>query len=429
MVWTGKWLVEGVIAVGITGLASPALGQEAGDQAIDALVAEVSTERTMATAREQIAGGDLIGGAATLERALLADANAHEVRLLYAATLCRLGDQQGARIEIGKLDRQAISDSGWDEANRACGSAFARPAPAIAASATGVSGELYFGLIHDSDARGALTLQFLFDDEPVDRDSGTSIISGIRLGYRSADYASDRGGLYASFNAVAKHDVRGPDLDYTVVEGRAGYGKGGQDINYGVGGVARYLRLLGDPYATEFGGQAELLFGAAAARRLRLRGEAVRQNYLQGFPGNGGDGMRFDLSAAIEARAGRSGIVALGLAGEVKNADQRAFAYRGGRVFAVTQMPVGVAGHYVSLSGTLRYIDFRDDRPAPDRTETRAFTRLAYGVPLAPDLVVEGAGSYTLRSANFTQTDPFFPIADPATYRSIGAEARLIAKF
>ena len=101
----------------------PAFAQSEPD--IDALIAESqpSTD-AIGVARQQTTAGDLTGAAATLERALLDNPNANDARLLYAATLCRLGDPQGARIEIGKLDRQDISQAMFDETNLACGGAF-----------------------------------------------------------------------------------------------------------------------------------------------------------------------------------------------------------------------------------------------------------------------------------------------------------------
>ena len=165
------------------------------EQDIAALVAESQTPgQAIATAREQTAAGELTEAAATLERALLEDPNANDVRLLYAATLCRLGDPQGARIEIGKLDRQDISNAVFLEANEACGGALRRPAPAEGQSADGLSGEVYGGLAYDSDAAGALALQSEFFGS-AKRDDGFSLIGGARLAYRSVELCRRRRAL------------------------------------------------------------------------------------------------------------------------------------------------------------------------------------------------------------------------------------------
>ena len=405
----------------VASLAAPALAQN--DAEIEALVAESQLPvDAMATARQQIAAGDLTGAAATLDRALLQDPNANDTRLLYAATLCRLGDAQGARIEIGKLDRQDVSNAMFDEANAACGGALRRPAPAEASSASGINGEVYGGLAYDNDAAGALALQSDFFGS-AKRDNGFSLIGGARLALRSAAYA-DRGGLYGGFSIASKHDISGPRLDYDIGELRAGFGRGSGSVGYSIGPVIRHIRLFDDPYVTEYGGQGELLFGQATDSRIRVRLEGVVQDYSnRNFPGNDADGVRFDLSAAYEARIGERGFVTVGAAGEYKNADEREFGYRGGRIFAAYQHSFANRD-YLTLTGTLRHIDFRNQRFVPDRKDTRAYARLAYAIALGQSgLFVEGAATYTYRRSKL---DDFFSLR---TYRSLGAETRLIWKF
>lgn len=408
----------GLVAASFAG---PALSQS--EQEIDALIAESQTPaNAIATARQQIAAGDLTGAAATLDRALLEDPNANDTRLLYAATLCRLGDAQGARIEIGKLDRQDVGAAMFDEANAACGGALRRPAPAETASASGVSGEVYGGLAYDYDAAGALALQTEFFGS-AGRDDGFSLIGGARLAMRSSAYAG-RGGLYGGFSVTSKHDLAGPKLDYDIGEIRFGFGRSSGRTGFSVGPVVRHIRLLDDPYVTEYGGQGELLFGQATARRIRVRLEGVHQDYDgSGFPGSDADGRRIDLSAAYEARVGERGYISIGAAGEYKDAEERNFGYRGGRVFASYQHSFANRD-FLTLAGTLRHIDFRNAAFVSDRKDTRAYARLAYAIALAQSgLFVEGAATYTYRRAKI---DGFI---DLRTYRSPGAEARVIWKF
>ena len=377
----------------------------------------------IATARQQIAAGDLTGAAATLDRALLENPNANDARLLYAATLCRLGDPQGARIEMGKLDRQDVGQAMFDETNQACGGALARPASAQANSSSGVSGEVYGGLAYDNDAAGALALQSDFFGSSR-RNDGFSLIGGARLTARSSGY-SGHGGFYGGFNVSSKHDISGPKLDYDIGELRAGFGSSAGQIGFSIGPVVRHIRLFDDPYVTEYGGQGELVFGGAQAHHVRLRLEGVYQNYdNRNFPGNDADGVRLDLSAAYEARIGERGFVTVGAAGEYKDADQRNFGYRGGRVFAAYQRSFANRD-YLTLSGTLRHIDFRNASFVNDRKDTRAYGRLAYAIALGTSgLFVEGAATYTYRKAKIS--DSFFKLR---TYDSPGAEARVIWKF
>ena len=417
----GRSLWRSVIGVAAVSVAVPALAQS--EQEIEALIAESQTPvNAIATARQQIASGDLPGAAATLDRALLEDPNANDARLLYAATLCRLGDPQGARIEIGKLDRQDVGAAMFEETNAACGGTLDRPAPAEVDTASGVSGEVYGGLAYDHDAAGALALQTDFFGS-AKRDDGFSLIGGARLSVRSAGYA-DRGGLYGGFSLASKHELSGPSLDYDIGEFRAGFGSGAGRIGYSIGPVVRHIRLFDDPYVTEYGGQGEIIFGQATAQRVRLRLEGVYQNYDgSGFPGNDADGLRFDLSAAYEARVGARGYVSVGAAGEYKDAKERNFGYRGGRVFAAYQYSF-INRDYLTLSGTLRHVDFRNVEFFADRKDTRAYARLGYAIALgATGLFVEGAGTYTYRRSSLNGAPDF------RTYRSPGAETRLIWKF
>ena len=421
MLKVGRSLLRSGIGLAALSVAIPALAQS--EQEIEALIAESQTPvNAIATARQQTAAGDLTGAAATLDRALLEDPNATDARLLYAATLCRLGDPQGARIEIGKLDRQDVGNAMFDEANAACGGTLARPAPAESDTASGVTGEVYGGLAFDNDAGGALALQSDFFGS-AKRDNGFSLIGGARLAMRSSGYGGG-GGFYGGFSLASKHDLSGPRLDYDIGELRAGFGSGGGRIGWSIGPVVRHIRLFDDPYVTEYGGQGEALFGQAKAQRVRVRLEGVYQNYDgSGFPGNDADGLRLDLSAAYEARIGERGYVSVGVAGELKDARERNFGYRGGRLFAAYQHSF-TNRDYLTLSGTLRHIDFRNVDFVVDRKDTRAYARLAYAIALGTSgLFVEGAGTYTYRRASLDG----FP--DFRTYRSPGAEARLIWKF
>jgi hypothetical protein len=401
-------------------VAAPAWAQD--DAELAALLAEQSPEAGMAEARRQTADGDLAGAAASLERVLLADPNANDARLLYAATLCRLGDQQGARIELAKLDRQAISETLWREADEACGGNARRPLPAERDSGTGFSGEAYIGMAYDHDAAGAITLQTDFFGGSR-RENGFAALAGARLNWRSEGFASD-GGPYASASLTSKHDINGPQQDYDIGEARLGYGRSSGSLGWSAGPVVRHIRLLGDPYVTEYGAQGDVLFGNGGPRGIRLRLEGVIQDYKGGFPGNNADGSRFDASLAYETRLGAKGFATLGVGGELKYADERAFGYVGGRLFGALVLPFENRD-YLTLSGTLRYVDFRNDKDFTfDRKDTRAFARLAYGLALpATDLFVEGALSYTLRHLDTEDGVSF------RTYRSPGAETRLIWKF
>ena len=63
----------------------------------------------LAFARSEANAGELLSAAGALERILLAQPNAHQARLFYAAVLYRLGDYQGARQQLNQLDNVELT--------------------------------------------------------------------------------------------------------------------------------------------------------------------------------------------------------------------------------------------------------------------------------------------------------------------------------
>jgi hypothetical protein len=109
-------------------LSSP-LPAQTGPADLEALIGpSLEIDSGIALARRQIAGGDLPGAIATLERVTIAHPEAAGPRLLHIALLCRLDDREGADVELGQLGGTAIPDDLWAEVTAACG-AVQRPAP------------------------------------------------------------------------------------------------------------------------------------------------------------------------------------------------------------------------------------------------------------------------------------------------------------
>ena len=96
---------------------------------LDALVAaSQQVDSGMTLARRQVSQRDLLGALGTLERVQIANPEAVQPRLLYAALLCRLDDAEGAGVELNLLAGKPIADADWAEVTAACG-AVPRPAP------------------------------------------------------------------------------------------------------------------------------------------------------------------------------------------------------------------------------------------------------------------------------------------------------------
>ncbi len=425
----------GGVALGaVVSLAAPvtAQAQDSEAAALDVVIDGAATpEQAMALARQQAQSGDLTGAAATLERALLGDPNAHDVRLFYVGLLCQLDDGQGARVEVSKLDKQVLDDAAWDATNTACGGALVRPAAPKAGSGSGFDGEAYVGMAYDGDALGPLIIQIDLPGVATPSKSGLGIIAGVRGAYRSPSY-TEGGGLYAGGGLRLKHSVDGPDQKYLLADMRVGFGRQSESTDYAFGGVIRHTNLLGNAYGTEYGGQAELGVKAGNGGRIVLRGEAVYQDYATVGLGPLAKGWRFDLSASYVKQISVNSLFIASAALELKDAKSRELGYTGARVFAAYQANIGDSGHYFNLSSTLRFINFKDKPPVQDRKDTRLFARGAYGLPLGDSgFKLEGAVSYTSRSISgkATVSPPPLLATKLANYDSVGAELRLIFKF
>lgn len=104
-------------------------GDEASD--LDALSRASDDTRTgLALAREQTAGGDLMGALATVERLLINHSDSKDAQLLHASLLCRLDDRAGARSEFSALQKRDFRGQVWKDANAPCEVASAAPGPA-----------------------------------------------------------------------------------------------------------------------------------------------------------------------------------------------------------------------------------------------------------------------------------------------------------
>jgi hypothetical protein len=115
----------GIAVAAAAALSSPAGAQDDADALV---VASQQVDSGMALAQRQVAGRDLLGAVATLERVLFAHPEAIPPRLYYASLLCRLDDSEGAGVELNLLAGKPIADADWAGVTAACG-AVPRPAP------------------------------------------------------------------------------------------------------------------------------------------------------------------------------------------------------------------------------------------------------------------------------------------------------------
>lgn len=416
-------------AIGV--LASPAMAQNSDEAALAALAAESAPgeSEALAEARRLTGEGDLLGAAATLERALLANQNANDARLYYAATLCRLGDMQGARVELAKLDRQDISASLWAETDQACGQALARPVPPSGGERRPVRGEAFMGLGWDSNVTGATRLEFDYVVAPPKQD-GIALIAGGRVRGQTPAYTRTIG-LYAGASAYWRRALDGPKLSYSQLEGRAGVGRDDGRIAPEIGLVVRRLGLDGAAYSSDIGIQAA--FGIGRFDRLRITPafEVVDQHFYGSLPGKLANGVKADASVSLDGQLGDEGAFRLTVGGERKDADWAFFAYDAWRLAGAAMLPIGGRGTYARAGAVWRHLDYDAMENATRRKDKRLFAEGALGIPLIRrDLFVEGALNYTRRDVRLTDEETgealLFQLRD---YHSVGAQGRLIVKF
>jgi hypothetical protein len=379
---------------------SPALAQQetlAAD--LDAIIDTANDpEAALRLAREQADSGDLVAAAATLERALLTrpDSASTRVRLYYVATLCRLDDRARADIELGKIGGARINDADWAGTVQACG-AIERPARR-ASSTSGVFGQIAAGIAYDTDALGALAVTFDFPGITGVSDDDASFIASARIEGRAA---LGQGYVYGGLAGETRNDFGNSGFDYQIGTARIGYGQQGNRIGFALGGIVQHARLQGDPFVTEYGGQAELGLLTGRTGRIALRGEAVHQSYNASVPFFSRDGERYDLAIDYSATDRRGANWVIGAAFEEKTADTASLGYRGGRVYSAFRQPIGGAGSYGAISSTIRFVDFRDAMFVTDRQELRTFSRASLGTPFfRSGFDIEAGVSHTRRDYN-----------------------------
>jgi len=440
-----KWLALSKLAVSaaVIGTAPAAYAQSDDDISaeLEALVdAAQSPETAIAAARDQIAANDLSGAASTLERALLANRNADEVRALYATILCRLDDPKGAQIEIDLLKGRNLSPDIASELRANCGltpDALADSGSVDPDSA--LWGSVSVGLAYDTDTVGATNLQFIspfffgrFQNDALSATGHLDLNARSPLG---------DGWAYASLAADVRFEAFGSVIgngnnDYQSGELRFGYGHRSESTEFEIGPIVRHNRLFNNPYLNEVGGQARLSLLQEDDDEIVLMGHVVYEDFTFFGTGNSGvflpppnfaslrDGWNFDVSLASLNRMD-DGFTYFGVGFEYKEANLR--SYWSARLFAAAQKEIASNGSYLKASGVYRYVDF-DARLFPHfptaapRNDHRFYFRGALGVPINDKgLTAEIGASFSSRLSSRS--------ANIYDYDSVGIDAKLVWRF
>jgi hypothetical protein len=393
--------------------AMPAFAQD--DAALDALLDGSETpDAALSLARKQAREGDLMGAAATLERALLTHSkNVPEVRLYYAATLCKLGDRQTALSEVSRSGKVDADSPAWAETRAACGDV-ALPA----SEGFSVGGEISVGLAFDSDLARSLLVEYNLPGYPaVPGEEGFSFIESARINFRAP---SGGAFFYGGASGTTKNPLSGSSPHFQVADAVLGIGAPSGNAEFSIGGVLRHARIGGDPFVTEMGGEAMVSFAMGPNGRLSLRGEVVQQDFMGSTALFSRDGMRYDIGLSYSEWAGTTRYWA-GIAYEGKDAETQRTGYSGARIAGSVRKALTPRGTYTSLSSMLRYVQYDQAVGFPAANETRFLGRAALGSPLVPGIDIEAAGSYSSRNYNAASR--------LKSYENYGAELRLVWTF
>ncbi|WGM40741.1 tetratricopeptide repeat protein [Caulobacter sp. NIBR1757] len=407
----------------------------AGAQDFEAVMAAPDdVELNLAYARDQAAQGRLSEAASTLERVLIQEPNRHGDRLFYAVLLFRLGDYNGAKVELDRLKGANLSPLQRAEADRYLD----RVRDKTADSA--VSGRVTAGVVYEDDAAGAYFTAFdIFGAPPAEQ--GTSSELSLSIKGRADLGASKAWEIYGAGLAYDRSELSGAAVDFQRFEGEGGLGHRSRLTSLRVGLLARQVRLEGDPQLTELGLRAAFSWRLTNRTTLGLRAEAVDQNYdepaidaVSALIGGDRDGERYSLDLSLAHKLASRTTLTGGLGYEVKTASYDPFGYSGPRVSVGLDQRFK-RGVYVLANGSARWLEYDEADPffllGETREDTRLNARLAIGAPLSAfagkgatgdrreDITLEGALTWASRESGF-------PLAD---YEGWGAELRLIWRF
>jgi hypothetical protein len=400
------------LAISVTGLAfhaPAALAQDAGaDDALDALSAAAERPETaLATASAQEAEGDLLGAASTLERALLDQPEADNVRLAYVRLLCRLDDRELARIELGALRSRPTSGDAWEQMVTACGDDFK-----TATRRTGrIGGKISVGLSYDEDAFGEINTSPFF--APASRD-GLAFVAQSQI---AAQIPLGDAFVYGDLFAQTLNPLSGPGTDYQFGDAALGIGAETGRSLLSAGALVRHGRIADAEYLTALGAEASASLRIGNSGRLSLRLEAVDEEFVV----SNYDGWHYTGELIYEHHPTLLSSYFVAIAAETKEAPFEFFGYDAFRLAAGAEFPLETNGVYGKVSATLRHVDFHNAEFFEDRRQLRFFARGAIGVPLiGRSLFVETALRYRSRDENSEFID---------AYGSFGGDLMLVWRF
>ena len=400
----------------------------------DILAAPDDESLNLAYAREQARLGNLGLASSTLERLLIMDPNRHSVRLFHGVVLYRLGDMQGARDELRRLDAVPLSP-----VQRAEAESYLRRIERSQSTQT-VSGTLSAGIAYEDDAAGAYFTAFELVGAPTPEEGVSSEVALVLEG-RADIGSSQEWQVYGTSLLYDRSALSGAAIDFQRAGLEAGVSRTTRLTRSRFGALVRHVRLMGEPQLTEAGVRGDSRWRVTNATTLSVRAEAVSQDFdepgidaLAGLLGGDRDGQRFSAGIGLNHRLTSRTTVDASLDYEVKAAGYGPFGYAGPRL-ALSLDQRFDRGAYVLASGSVRWIEYDEADGVflggATREDVRANTRLAVGAPLSAFTARGSTGdireNVTVEGAlSFNRRDSSSPLAD---FEGWGGELRLIWRF
>ena len=407
---------------------------DAGPDFQQVLAAPDDMQQNLAYAKAQAQQGHLLAAAAALERILLADPNAHGVRLFYVAVLYRLDDLQGAQQQLEKIDPASLTALQRNEADDY------REKIDRGRSDWHFSGNMALGADYDSNVLGALhdELDYFYLHDSSHKSGGSFIASGDLNIARDLNANGDLS-LFANASLYTRTSFDGPNADFVDFDGAVGLEGSTLHSRWQASGVYRQYELFSDPYLSEYGGHAEFSWRPNTSLTWMATAEIVGQNFHEpiltySYIDGSHDGWRLNISAGPSYRISASDTITAFLGYEYKDAKYKPFEYDAPYLTADYHSLLG-DGAYFDASGEARYIDYRYRDyyflDGTKRHDWRTTARAAIGAPLSYFTPEGATGDYRENlileaAANYTSRNSEYPISN---FDGFGVEGRLIWKF
>lgn len=389
-------------------------------------------------AKQQIIKGEMLDAGSALERMLYANPNWHSARLLYAAVLYRLDDQQAALRELSLLEGKDLNAEQLAKLEN-YKSAFQIPPRPIEAGVTSrVSADLDQGTSFRSPDRiqGYASLHLRTDrnagnaltDANIALRDESDVSAVIKGGVRAFLPVSDIWTLRGEVNGQARRHETFSDVDYEVFHGGVGatVAKGKSVIAVDLD--TQQINLSGESYLTQIGPRLTMSREVSENTYANFSLSAYDQDYdniENAILEDERDGTKLTFQAGVLHKIDKRNKIRLAVAYEAKSAELREFAYEG-VVFKAAYDHDFDANYYFKAQGKARFLDYkRSPSENLDREDSRLSGRLGIGKKI--DVDQEALKSAAIEvGLNFTRRDSNLPANE---FDNLGLDVRLTAGF